>query len=243
MAFPVGKLAYLMVRQLSKPVANTIKQQATQHPSFRRFCVAFAQRYHRLEMNVKIRFLGHSPREIPDLSETRAIQVGAEAIGELVVFTVAGATVILEYNRGKYNERKKENAEQERIETLEETIRQQGNSIHQLETVVFDYKELHAQLLHQLKIQQAQGKMLDVQMSDRWDTTADIENQARQHTVPSTTHPKGSQHHDGSTSSSSSWWWPFSQPLIKMSTHTPPVDDGTREGKKPAPVSERAPKK
>eukprot|EP00123_Amoebidium_parasiticum_P017058 comp23692_c0_seq2/m.40681 comp23692_c0_seq2/g.40681 ORF comp23692_c0_seq2/g.40681 comp23692_c0_seq2/m.40681 type:complete len:107 (-) comp23692_c0_seq2:848-1168(-) len=78
---PVDKLLGLLVRQLSKPLANQIKQQAVGHPLLRRAFIGFGQIWHRWEMNIKIRFLGHIPIAIKALPEEKAFQSGAEVFG------------------------------------------------------------------------------------------------------------------------------------------------------------------
>ncbi|CAO1598148.1 hypothetical protein XANCAGTX0491_001920 [Xanthoria calcicola] len=53
----VIKLGSLLIRTLSKPVANYIKSQAREHPRFRRLCIAGAQRVHRLDMSLRLGLL------------------------------------------------------------------------------------------------------------------------------------------------------------------------------------------
>ncbi|KAL8644218.1 MAG: hypothetical protein Q9226_007876 [Calogaya cf. arnoldii] len=53
----VIKLGSLVIRTLSKPVANYIKSQAREHPRFRRLCIAGAQRVHRLDMSLRLGLL------------------------------------------------------------------------------------------------------------------------------------------------------------------------------------------
>ncbi|KAL8739112.1 MAG: hypothetical protein Q9190_007890 [Brigantiaea leucoxantha] len=56
----VIKLGSLLIKTLSKPVANYIKAQAREHASFRKFCVAGAQRIHRLDMRLRLGLLQDS---------------------------------------------------------------------------------------------------------------------------------------------------------------------------------------
>ncbi|MCJ1358627.1 MAG: hypothetical protein MMC33_008627 [Icmadophila ericetorum] len=51
------KISSLLIRTLSKPIANRIKQQAREHERFRRVCIAFAQRLHRLDMSLRLGLL------------------------------------------------------------------------------------------------------------------------------------------------------------------------------------------
>lgn len=38
-AFPLAKIGLLLMKQLSKPVANVIKQRAKKHPSIRKYAI------------------------------------------------------------------------------------------------------------------------------------------------------------------------------------------------------------
>ncbi|KAI4284782.1 MAG: hypothetical protein L6R35_004816 [Caloplaca aegaea] len=53
----VIKIGSLLLKTLSKPVANYIKGQAREHPRFRRLCIAGAQRIHRLDMSLRLGLL------------------------------------------------------------------------------------------------------------------------------------------------------------------------------------------
>ncbi|KAL3490180.1 optic atrophy 3 protein-domain-containing protein [Aspergillus germanicus] len=48
------KLSSLVIRTLSKPIANQIKAQAREHERFRRICVSMAQGLHRLDMRLRL---------------------------------------------------------------------------------------------------------------------------------------------------------------------------------------------
>ena len=64
---PLLKFGALAIRTLSKPVANAIKRRSTNHPRFRASCIAFAQFWHRMEVNWSIRLLGHEAKQIKPL--------------------------------------------------------------------------------------------------------------------------------------------------------------------------------
>ncbi|KAI4205629.1 MAG: hypothetical protein LQ346_001413 [Caloplaca aetnensis] len=53
----VIKIGSLLLKTLSKPVANYIKSQAREHARFRRICIAGAQRIHRLDMRLRLGLL------------------------------------------------------------------------------------------------------------------------------------------------------------------------------------------
>ncbi|OJD19955.1 hypothetical protein AJ78_00149 [Emergomyces pasteurianus Ep9510] len=54
------KISSLVIRTLSKPIANQIKAQAREHERFRRICVSFAQSLHRLDMRLRLGLLQSS---------------------------------------------------------------------------------------------------------------------------------------------------------------------------------------
>ena len=55
LAFPALKIGLLFVKQISKPIANYVKNQAKQHPNMKATVIRFAQGYHRLEVRMKRR--------------------------------------------------------------------------------------------------------------------------------------------------------------------------------------------
>lgn len=120
-AFPIAKLAALAFRQLSKPLANRIKQGAKTSHFFRTYvCMPPAQIYHWVEVNVKMRILNlGKPTDVPKLNEAMAIELGAELLGEMIIFGSAAATLIAEYMRQARNERLRENAKEEKQICLE----------------------------------------------------------------------------------------------------------------------------
>lgn len=120
-AFPIAKLAALAFRQLSKPLANRIKKSAKSSHFFRTYvCMPPAQLYHWVEVNVKMRMLNlGKPSEVPPLNEAMAIELGAELLGEIIVFASAAATLIAEYMRQARNERLREAAKTEKYGCLE----------------------------------------------------------------------------------------------------------------------------
>lgn len=91
----IAKLAVLAIKQISKPLANAIKNRAKKSPFFRHYvCMPPAQIYHYFDVNVKMKLMNVSkPREVVKLNEAMAIDLGAELLGEFVIFFVASATL------------------------------------------------------------------------------------------------------------------------------------------------------
>lgn len=130
-AFPLVKLAALAIRQVAKPLANVIKIRAKSSPFFRNYiCMPPAQFYHWMDVNVKMRMLNlGKPREVQKLDEQAAIELGADLLGETVIFVVAAATLTAEYMRQSRNAAKAAQELEERWSTVE-------SKIHELETAV-----------------------------------------------------------------------------------------------------------
>lgn len=63
------------------------------------------------------------PDSIPRLNEQMAIELGANLLGETIVFVSAAGILILEYNRQVRKEETKEKTRQEEIETIQNKIR------------------------------------------------------------------------------------------------------------------------
>ncbi|EAS30026.3 OPA3 domain-containing protein [Coccidioides immitis RS] len=68
------KISSLIIRTLSKPIANQIKAQAREHERFRRICISFAQTLHRADMRLRLGLL-HTNAQI----ERQATRGVAEA--------------------------------------------------------------------------------------------------------------------------------------------------------------------
>lgn len=100
-AFPLLKLGTLALRQISKPLANHLKNRAKNSDFFRnKICIPPAQFYHWCEVNVKARLLNlGSPREVAKLNEQAAIDLGSELIGDMFMFVIGAAAIIAEYTR------------------------------------------------------------------------------------------------------------------------------------------------
>ncbi|XP_038144408.1 optic atrophy 3 protein homolog [Cyprinodon tularosa] len=115
-AFPIAKLLYLGVRQMGKPVANRIKAGARSSEFFKNYiCLPPAQLYHWIEMRTKMRIMGFRGATVKPLNEDAAAELGAELLGEAIIFLIGGGCMVLEYSRQAANSRRKE-------EELNETI-------------------------------------------------------------------------------------------------------------------------
>ncbi|KAI7756858.1 hypothetical protein M8C21_025043 [Ambrosia artemisiifolia] len=122
MSLPFMKLGTLAVRTLSKPIANWLKKEAAVNPKFRTSIIGIAQANHWLTTTIQRRTYGRATNvEIRPLNEERAVQVAGDLIGELFVFTVAGAVIIFEVHRSARSEAKKEEIRKQEIQVMKQT--------------------------------------------------------------------------------------------------------------------------
>ncbi|PGH26758.1 hypothetical protein AJ80_01522 [Polytolypa hystricis UAMH7299] len=73
------KLSSLVIRTLSKPIANQIKAQAREHERFRRVCVSFAQGLHRWDMRLRLGLLQNNAAALERQAAREAARDAAEA--------------------------------------------------------------------------------------------------------------------------------------------------------------------
>ncbi|CAG8527543.1 3896_t:CDS:2 [Funneliformis mosseae] len=83
------KLGILLVRTLAKPIANSIKNYSKRHATFRQMCINVAQATHRFEIKLKMNLLSQKSEKIRPLNDAKAVEMGANFLGEAVIFGVA----------------------------------------------------------------------------------------------------------------------------------------------------------
>ncbi|KAJ2600134.1 hypothetical protein FB645_002190 [Coemansia sp. IMI 203386] len=127
------KIASLVFRTLSKPVANALKQQAKSHEVFRSLCINVAQVSHRTEMNWKMKVLGYKKEVIRPLSEARAIDAGANFLGELFIFSVAASLIIAEQVRSRSQAKRQRTAVDDRLDELENEMLERKEEMEKLQ--------------------------------------------------------------------------------------------------------------
>ncbi|XP_040434154.1 optic atrophy 3 protein [Falco naumanni] len=122
-AFPLAKLLTLGARQLSRPLAARIKAGARASPFFRTYiCLPPAQLYHWVEMRAKMRLMGFRGAAVKPLNEEAAAELGAELLGEAIVFGVGGLCLYLEYARQAGQTRRREGEQAAALRELREGL-------------------------------------------------------------------------------------------------------------------------
>ncbi|KAJ6590113.1 optic atrophy 3 protein-domain-containing protein [Mycena vulgaris] len=112
------KIATLLIRTVAKPISAQLKNQAKQHERFREFCVSLAQGMYRTEVKLRTNILGEPAKLVRPLSETRAIENGANALAEGFLFTVAAGLILGEAWRSSRSQAKRRDVVDEQIEEL-----------------------------------------------------------------------------------------------------------------------------
>lgn len=88
---PLFKLVSLCIRLFSRPLVNQAKlalKGANPHPRLRKVLIYFGQTYHRLTIRLQRQFmkLSNNDSYIKPLQDEKAIEQGAEFLGEIVVY-------------------------------------------------------------------------------------------------------------------------------------------------------------
>ncbi|EIM82339.1 OPA3-domain-containing protein [Stereum hirsutum FP-91666 SS1] len=113
------KIGTLLIRTLAKPISAQIKHQAKEHERFRNMCVGLAQRMYRYEIKLRTSLLGEPAKHVRPLSETRAIENGANFLAEGFLFAVATALILGETWRSSRSSSKRRDDVDEKLEDLQ----------------------------------------------------------------------------------------------------------------------------
>ncbi|VDL97434.1 unnamed protein product [Schistocephalus solidus] len=122
--FPVFKLGILAAKQVSRPIVNSLKRRAKSNAFLHRYiCTPPGQLYHLWDTRLKLMLLGlEKPKTVQKLSDDAAADIGAEILGEFIMFTIGTVLLALEYRRQSKNEAEKEKRLQNRLSGLRSSI-------------------------------------------------------------------------------------------------------------------------
>ncbi|KAI9570686.1 OPA3-domain-containing protein [Boletus coccyginus] len=113
------KLATLAIRTIAKPISAQLRNQAKQHEAFRTICVSLAQKMHTAEISLRTNILGEPARHhIRPLSETKAIESGANTLAESFLFAVAALLILGESYRSSSKQSRRRDDVDEKLEGL-----------------------------------------------------------------------------------------------------------------------------
>lgn len=100
--------------------------------------------YHWVEMRTKMRIMGFRGSAIKPLNEDAAAELGAELLGEAIIFLIGGGCMVLEYSRQAANSRRKEEELNQTITSLQTQI---GELALTTETLDAQLREVNRLLL------------------------------------------------------------------------------------------------
>ncbi|KAE8716461.1 Acyl-CoA oxidase 3 isoform 1 [Hibiscus syriacus] len=143
MILPVVKLGTLALKTACKPIASRLKKEAGLHPRFRQFIINIAQANHRFTTNMQRRIYGRATDvAIRPLDEEKAVQAAADLLGELFVFTVAGAAVIFEVQRSSRSEARKEEQRKQELEAMKQKDEDLAREVELLKQKIEELEQL-----------------------------------------------------------------------------------------------------
>ncbi|KAL1829668.1 hypothetical protein ACET3Z_008080 [Daucus carota] len=143
MVLPLLKLGTLALKTISKPIAARLKTEAGLHPRFRQSIINIAQANHRFTTTIQRRIYGHATDvEIRPLNEEKAVQAAVDLIGELFVFSVAGAAVIFEVQRSARSEARKEAIRRQEVEELRQRDEELAKDVEVLKNKLQEFEQV-----------------------------------------------------------------------------------------------------
>ena len=104
-AFPLAKLGLVVIKQISKPIANGIAARARKSRIFRNYvCIPIAQFFHWYDVKVRMRVLNLGKvSTVPKLDEKKAIETGSQVKYFLENATKIELRDVIEYVANYYN--------------------------------------------------------------------------------------------------------------------------------------------
>jgi len=98
--------------------------------------------YHWVEMRTKIRIMGFRGSTIKPLNEDAAAELGAELLGEAIIFVIGGGCMLLEYSRQATNARHKEEEQNKTITSLQTQLSEVTLATETLDAQLREMKRL-----------------------------------------------------------------------------------------------------
>jgi len=145
---PIGKLMGVLLKQLSKPVASRIKERAKVHPTLSNTCASLGEGLHRLTVRIfrSSRDADTTAVVVP-LKREKAIDRGAELIGESFVFVVVGGVTANEViNARKESAAKAVAKEQRALDKAAERSREYAKRDSRLDALETAVSQLQLEL-------------------------------------------------------------------------------------------------
>ncbi|CAH6720082.1 hypothetical protein CLIB1444_03S03994 [[Candida] jaroonii] len=102
------KVTSLLIKTLSKPIANAIKRQTRQSEFFKSNFVKFGQFINRIDLRLRN---NNSNIKVRPLNDNKAIETGSNFLSEVFVFSIGAGLIIYESTKPKKSPPKEESKE------------------------------------------------------------------------------------------------------------------------------------
>ena len=153
MALPLGKLAFLAVKQVAKPISKVLKNGAINSKIIRNyFIMPVAQGVNWVDVKVKTTLMGAVQAKVHRLNENVAVEYGAEFISETFLYILGATIALYEYSRSVAKEERKEQKIKDDSERMKgELDKLQNLSLEShflIEEQAAEIRSLHRQISH-----------------------------------------------------------------------------------------------
>lgn len=98
------KITSLLIKTVSKPIANAIKAQTRQNEFFKKYFVKFGQLVNRADLRLR----NNSKVKVRPLNDNKAIEIGSNFLSELFVFSIGATLIFYESLKPKPKEKEPE---------------------------------------------------------------------------------------------------------------------------------------
>eukprot|EP01102_Stenamoeba_stenopodia_P014304 TRINITY_DN4733_c0_g1_i1.p1 TRINITY_DN4733_c0_g1~~TRINITY_DN4733_c0_g1_i1.p1 ORF type:complete len:190 (+),score=60.52 TRINITY_DN4733_c0_g1_i1:112-681(+) len=128
MVLPLIKVAALVIKSASKPIAKQVKAHAAHNPRFTAAIMTTAQAWNRIEGKLAL-FVGERIGEARPLNVNAAIDLGAEIASEFFLLSVAVGLLVIENMRSSAKDAAKAAELNQKFITLQSQIDRQAEQI------------------------------------------------------------------------------------------------------------------
>jgi hypothetical protein len=143
---PIFKLVSLIIRLFTKPMTNYFKQSLKSNkiekPLIRELIISLGQKYNRWNIKITRSFSGMGGTDyIKPLSDDKALDSGAEFIGELLAYGTLMTWGIYEVNKLSKDTKLKEAKLNDQLHSMESEIKTLSSDYNTLLTQVNNWRE------------------------------------------------------------------------------------------------------
>lgn len=97
---PLLKIFAVLFKEISKPIASSIKRQAVDHPQFKALTMSLGRSWENGTQRVERLFSGNKEKTLKPVTDAQALHQGADLISQGFLLSTAIGLVCFEYWRG-----------------------------------------------------------------------------------------------------------------------------------------------